>query len=629
MEGNLYQLTKSRRGRPLAAGLVASCFHQISTGLHHIHQYGYFHRDMKPENLLVTTTGLTDYLTAATLNSINAKEAVEMRYEKDVSVIVKLADFGLARATNSKPPYTEYVSTRWYRAPEVLLRSREYGPPVDMWALGTILAEMVNLKPLFPGVSEIDQVFRICGTLGDPSSEYGQDERGRIIGGGPWNTGIKLAKNVGFSFPKLTPVHFRGLFNENVPQSLVDCISDLLRYNPRYRLTSAECVDHPYFHETLPHLRQTPPIPRIPFSQGQPPPGALRLTPVPLDAPPRQVPPSHSHQSVPRPAFADGDMRTLPPPNRTPDHQSSSRLFFPSHGGPEGRVYGASALVNQLRELDLPTEDLASYGMRRSEEQPPSLSSLNINDNRNRPTRPTRDEVAEYVQRQQMHVAPQAVVPPPIIPMAPEPIGKKKKWGLSNVFGSSEKHLPPVVENVSSSSSSLKRTQSGSQPPRVELDPKKAKKEAERLAREAEKQKRELAVQQQKERARAVMRKRDGVIDQGVDFEASASAILEPSRTDPRSTLASGSRVSLAQVHSRQASQSAPSIHSQESGRSQSVSIAALAQRDRMEMERDPLYASRHKARRRDDDLDHSRSSLDINSLRSRSALTIGTIDSE
>ena len=213
MEGNLYQLTKSRRGRPLAAGLIASCFHQIVSGLHHIHQYGYFHRDMKPENLLVTTTGLADYLTAATLQQINAKRHanhggatngdVSYQYEKDVNVIVKLADFGLARATSSKPPYTEYVSTRWYRAPEVLLRSTEYGPPVDMWALGTILAEMLNLKPLFPGVSEIDQVYRITDTLGDPSSDHGTDERGRPIGGGAWVSGIRLAKNVGFSFPKV------------------------------------------------------------------------------------------------------------------------------------------------------------------------------------------------------------------------------------------------------------------------------------------------------------------------------------------------------------------------------------------------------------------------------------------
>ena len=224
MEGNLYQLTKSRKGRPLAAGLVASCFHQISSGLNHIHAYGYFHRDMKPENLLVTTTGITDYLTPEALNQINTQRGsssgsdeplprtpngdIQPRLEKDVLVIVKLADFGLARETSSKPPYTEYVSTRWYRAPEVLLRSRDYGAPVDMWAWGTILAEMVNLKPLFPGVSEIDQVYRVCEVLGDPSPDYGVDERGRTIGGGTWNTGVKLAKNVGFSFPKVSPCSF-------------------------------------------------------------------------------------------------------------------------------------------------------------------------------------------------------------------------------------------------------------------------------------------------------------------------------------------------------------------------------------------------------------------------------------
>lgn len=178
---------------------------------------------MKPENLLVTTTGLTDYLTAEALRHINSARAnnvpsdgplppgadgrIPARFEKDVSVIVKLADFGLARETTSLPPYTEYVSTRWYRAPEVLLRSREYGAPVDMWALGAILAEMVNLKPLFPGVSEIDQVYRVTEILGDPSPAYGVDDRGMVIGGGTWNTGVKLAKRVGFAFPKVRLDH--------------------------------------------------------------------------------------------------------------------------------------------------------------------------------------------------------------------------------------------------------------------------------------------------------------------------------------------------------------------------------------------------------------------------------------
>jgi len=210
MEGNLYQLIKSRKGRPLAGGLVSSIFHQTVSGLHHIHLSGYFHRDMKPENLLVTTTGLYDYRPVSPVAPPNAPP------EKDVVVIIKLADFGLARETKSKPPYTEYVSTRWYRAPEVLLRSRDYSNPVDLWALGTIMAELVNLRPLFPGQGEIDQVARICDLLGDPSDEYGLDSRGKSFGGGKWPRGIKMAKAVGFAFPKVSSSLFHRFFQRGV-----------------------------------------------------------------------------------------------------------------------------------------------------------------------------------------------------------------------------------------------------------------------------------------------------------------------------------------------------------------------------------------------------------------------------
>ena len=64
---------------------------------------------------------------------------------------IKIADFGLAREVRSRPPYTEYVSTRWYRAPEVLLRSTYYSAPIDIFAMGAIMAEMYTLRPLFPG----------------------------------------------------------------------------------------------------------------------------------------------------------------------------------------------------------------------------------------------------------------------------------------------------------------------------------------------------------------------------------------------------------------------------------------------------------------------------------------------
>ena len=77
--------------------------------------------------------------------------------------MIKIADFGLAREVQSQPPYTEYVSTRWYRAPEVLLRKADYSAPVDMFALGAIMAELFTLKPLFPGSTEV-RIPSVCST---------------------------------------------------------------------------------------------------------------------------------------------------------------------------------------------------------------------------------------------------------------------------------------------------------------------------------------------------------------------------------------------------------------------------------------------------------------------------------
>lgn len=105
--------------------------------------------------------------------------------------LVKIADFGLAREIRSRPPYTDYVSTRWYirwiypyflafrcviftryRAPEVLLRSTTYNSPIDLWAVGCIMAEVYTLRPLFPGTSEVDEIFKICSVLGTPTKVH-------------------------------------------------------------------------------------------------------------------------------------------------------------------------------------------------------------------------------------------------------------------------------------------------------------------------------------------------------------------------------------------------------------------------------------------------------------------------
>jgi serine/threonine protein kinase len=106
---------------------------QMLRGLHFCHVRGVMHRDLKPQNILVSKDGR-----------------------------LKLADFGLARAfVPPIRPFTHEVVTLWYRAPEILLGCKTYALPVDIWSVGTILAEMVTKRPLFPGDSEVDELFKI------------------------------------------------------------------------------------------------------------------------------------------------------------------------------------------------------------------------------------------------------------------------------------------------------------------------------------------------------------------------------------------------------------------------------------------------------------------------------------
>ncbi|KAI8014686.1 Cyclin-dependent kinase F-4 [Camellia lanceoleosa] len=159
-ECNLYQLMKDR-GKLFSEAEVRNWCFQVFQGLAYMHQRGYFHRDLKPENVLVS---------------------------KDV---IKIADFGLAREISSQPPYTEYVSTRWYRAPEVLLQSPMYNSAVDMWAMGAIMAELFTLRPLFPGSSEADEIYKICSIIGTQNETE-------------WAKGLKLASAINYKFPQVS-----------------------------------------------------------------------------------------------------------------------------------------------------------------------------------------------------------------------------------------------------------------------------------------------------------------------------------------------------------------------------------------------------------------------------------------
>jgi len=215
-----------------------------------MHKFGYFHRDMKPGILTFI------YINKKTENLLTSGE------------IVKIADFGLAREIRSLPPYTEYVSTRWYacsyhklirnryRAPEIILKSNSYSSPVDIWAVGCILGELVNLEPMFPGTGEIDQLIKICTLLGPPlpedieqksnmgrlkksySNGYLYPHRDEIYGGGTWQEGIKSSARLGFKFPPMDRIPLSRVLR-NASTDVLELVADMLNYDPQKRPTAA------------------------------------------------------------------------------------------------------------------------------------------------------------------------------------------------------------------------------------------------------------------------------------------------------------------------------------------------------------------------------------------------------
>ncbi|XP_062284248.1 serine/threonine-protein kinase MAK-like [Scomber scombrus] len=205
MKENLYQLMKEREEKMFSENEIRNIMFQVLSGLTFVHKHGYFHRDMKPENLLCMGPEL-----------------------------VKIADFGLAREIRSQPPYTDYVSTRWYRAPEVLLKSNSYSSPIDIWAVGCIMAELYTIRPLFPGNSEVDEIFKICQVLGTLKKM-------------DWPEGYNLATSIHFRFPKCVPTSLRSLI-PNASDEAITLMKDMLQWDPEKRPSAAQALRYPYFH---------------------------------------------------------------------------------------------------------------------------------------------------------------------------------------------------------------------------------------------------------------------------------------------------------------------------------------------------------------------------------------------
>ncbi|XP_067914472.1 serine/threonine-protein kinase MAK isoform X1 [Heterodontus francisci] len=203
MKENLYQLMKDRN-KLFPESIIRNIMYQIIQGLAFIHKHGFFHRDMKPENLLCMGPEL-----------------------------VKIGDFGLAREIRSRPPYTDYVSTRWYRAPEVLLRSSIYSSPIDIWAVGCIMAELYTLRPLFPGTSEVDEIFKICQVLGTPKKT-------------DWPEGYQLSTTMNFRFPQCVPTHLKTLI-PNASNEAIQLMKEMLHWDPKKRPNASQALRYPYF----------------------------------------------------------------------------------------------------------------------------------------------------------------------------------------------------------------------------------------------------------------------------------------------------------------------------------------------------------------------------------------------
>ncbi|XP_023242571.1 cyclin-dependent kinase 2-like [Centruroides sculpturatus] len=195
-------------------GGIASYLWQLLQGIAYCHSHRVLHRDLKPQNLLI-----------------------------DIEGNIKLADFGLARAFGVPlRSYTHEVVTLWYRAPEILLGTKFYSTSVDVWSIGCIFAEMLTRRALFPGDSEIDQLFRVFRTLGTPDDRI-------------W-PGVSHLPDYKSSFPKWTAQDI-GKFVPCLDREGQDLLLKLLTYHPEKRVSARDALNHHYFKDVT---VQPPPI---------------------------------------------------------------------------------------------------------------------------------------------------------------------------------------------------------------------------------------------------------------------------------------------------------------------------------------------------------------------------------
>ena len=220
MERSLLDRITSKTEAPLTEAEGSTIIRHVLKGLNFLHSRGIIHRDIKPENVLLTSSG-----------------------------DAKIGDLGNCRSLESSRPLTAVVSTIWYRAPELLLRSPVYGEPVDMWAVGVMSSEIMTGDPLFPGSDEADQITRVFNYLGVPD-------------GFNWPKGVEL-----FSKDKFSSVREQLLLRSGIPfdeERNIEKLSDemksfvegLVVLDPERRMNVRDALEHELFEKHKEARRQ-------------------------------------------------------------------------------------------------------------------------------------------------------------------------------------------------------------------------------------------------------------------------------------------------------------------------------------------------------------------------------------
>ncbi|XP_031253175.1 mitogen-activated protein kinase homolog MMK2-like [Pistacia vera] len=202
--------------------LLQYFLYQLLRGLKYVHSASVLHRDLKPSNLLL-----------------------------NANCDLKIGDFGLARTTSETDFMTEYVVTRWYRAPELLLNCTEYTAAIDIWSVGCILGEIMTREPLFPGKDYVHQLRLITELIGSPDDAslgfLRSDNARRYVR----------------QLPQCRKQNFSTRFPNN-SAGAVDLLEKMLVFDPNKRITVDGALCHPYL-ATLHDINDEPVCPR-PFN---------------------------------------------------------------------------------------------------------------------------------------------------------------------------------------------------------------------------------------------------------------------------------------------------------------------------------------------------------------------------